>query len=223
MGKKLFTTQNLVTISLLAGIAYVVMLFGRIPMPLVSGIDLKYDPKDIVIVMSGFLFGPLPMILISAVVSFIEMFTVSETGWIGLIMNIVSTCSFSLPAAIIYKSRHSIKRAVIGLIIGCIFMVTVMLLWNYFLVPLYLGVPRDVVVGMLTPVFLPFNLIKGGLNAALAMLLYKPLSNILRKINLMPKYDSSVEKGKVKISVILVSGFVIITGVLFILVIQGKI
>ena len=48
-----------------------------------------------------------------------------------------------------------------------------------------MGVPRDVVAKMLLPTFLPFNLLKGGMNAALAMLLYKPLVTALRRLHLM--------------------------------------
>jgi riboflavin transporter FmnP len=54
-------------------------------------------------------------------------------------------------------------------------MVPVMLLWNYFIAPIYMGYPREAVVELLIPVFLPFNLIKGGLNAAVTLLLYKPV------------------------------------------------
>ena len=37
---------------------------------------------------------------------------------------------------------------------------------------------------LLLPVFLPFNLIKGGLNAVIAMLLYQPVTAALRRSRL---------------------------------------
>ena len=53
-----------------------------------------------------------------------------------------------------------------------------------------MGYPRDIIAGMLIPVFLPFNLIKGGLNAAITMLLYKPVITALRRSNLIEtKHD----------------------------------
>ena len=61
-----------------------------------------------------------------------------------------------------------------------------MLLWNYLITPIYMGVDREIVVSMLLPGFLPFNLLKGGLNSALTLLLYKPISAALRKARLMP-------------------------------------
>ena len=64
-------------------------------------------------------------------------------------------------------------------------MVVVMLFWNYLITPVYMGYPREAVVELLIPVFLPFNLIKGGLNAALTMILYKPVVIALRRAHLI--------------------------------------
>ena len=50
--------------------------------------------------------------------------------------------------------------------------VGVMLLWNYLITPLYMvGTTRSMVAAMLPTVFLPFNLVKGGLNMALILLI----------------------------------------------------
>ena len=73
-------------------------------------------------------------------------------------------------------------------------MTLLMLLWNYIITPAYMGVPREAVVRMLPTVFLPFNAFKGGLNAALTLLLYKPLMRALRLAHLVPESDT-VKKG----------------------------
>ena len=52
-----------------------------------------------------------------------------------------------------------------------------------------MGYPRDAVADMLLPVFLPFNLLKGGLNAAFTMMLYKPVVSALRAARLVPESD----------------------------------
>ena len=82
--------KKLVSMAMLCALAYLVMLVGRIPIVLF----LKYDPKDIVIAIGGFLYGPMSAFLISAVVSVVEMVTVSDTGLWGLLMNVLSTCAF---------------------------------------------------------------------------------------------------------------------------------
>ena len=205
---------------MLAAIAYAVMYFGRIPM--IS--FLKYDPKDFVMNITGFLFGPLAVFTVSAIVSTVEMFTASETGWIGLLMNIISTCSFACTAALIYKKRRDLKGAVIGLVTGLLLMTGVMLVWNYIITPIHLGYPREAVAEMLIPVFLPFNLIKGGINAAITMMLYKPVVMALRKAGLVPEPEGTgTENKRINIGVILVSAFILITCIVLVLILRGDI
>ena len=187
-------TKNMTTMAMLAALAFLVMLVGRIPM-VAAAPFLKYDPKDVIIIIGGFIFGPFAACMISLVVSIIEMLTVSETGPIGAIMNLLSTCSFACLASVIYKKKHSIKGAVVGLVSGIALMVVVMLAWNYLLTPIYMGYPREAVAAMLLPVFLPFNLIKGGLNAGITLLIYKPVVMTLRKAGLAPKSTAAASAG----------------------------
>ncbi len=184
-------TKKLVVLAMLSAIAYVVVAFFRIPVVEF----LKYEPKDVIITIGGFLFGPVASMLISAVVSLIEMVTISDTGPIGALMNFLSTVSFACTASIVYKKIHTIKGAVIGLITGSVVMVAVMLAWNYLITPLYMGVPREVVAGMLLPTFLPFNLLKAVLNSAITMLLYKPLSTVMHKAHVLPETSSATTEG----------------------------
>ena len=102
--------------------------------------------------------------IVSVIVATLEMITVSDTGILGCIMNIVQTLSFACTASVIYKKKHTLSGAVIGLASGWLITVVVMLLWNYLVTPLYMGYPREAVVELLLPAFLPFNLLKGGLN-----------------------------------------------------------
>ena len=185
-------TKKLTMLAMLVALSYVVMLVGRIPMVMF----LKYDPKDVIITIGGFIYGPLSAAAISAIVSLVEMVTASDTGFYGLIMNIVSTCSFACTASLIYKKKRTLFGAVSGLIIGCLIMTGVMLLWNYFITPHYLLQPQEVVASMLLPVFLPFNLIKGGLNAAITMLLYKPVVSALRGAKLVEESNNTSTQGK---------------------------
>ena len=174
-------TRRLTLMAMIAAMAYVIMLVGRIPVVMF----LKYDPKDIVIAIGGFMLGPGAAALTSLLVSLIEMVTVSDTGIIGCVMNVLSTVAFVLPAALIYHHRRTLKSAAFGLALGAVAMTAVMLAWNYILTPIYMGYPRAAVAEMLVPVFLPFNLLKGLLNAAFTMLLYKPVSTALKKTRII--------------------------------------
>ena len=211
-------TKRLTMIGMLSAIAFAVMVIGRVPIVLF----LKYDPKDVVIVIGGFIFGPLSAFFISLIVSLIEMVTVSDTGFIGCIMNILSTCAFAGTAAVIYKKDHTLKGAIIGLVCGVLLMTGIMLLWNYLITPIYLGYPREAVVELLIPAFLPFNLLKGGINSALTLLLYKHVVNTLRKAKLIEESKSAPVKVN-NTGIALVSLFVLATGVLLALVLKGMI
>lgn len=91
-----------------------------------------------------------------------------------------------------------------------------MMVWNYIIAPIYMGYPREAIVELLLPAFLPFNLIKGGLNAAITMLLYKPIVTALRRSNLIES-NNNPEKMKLNIGVVLAAMLMIITCVLLIL------
>lgn len=210
--------KKMTTVGMLCAAAYVIMLVGRIPVVLF----LKYDPKDVIIAIGGFVFGPLTAFTISALVGLVEMFTASETGVIGLVMNIISSCSFACTAAFIYKKAKNIKGAALGLVAGVGVMALVMLLWNYLITPLYMKIPREQVVPLLTSAILPFNLLKGCLNSAIVFLIYKPIVRALRKANLLPPSESTAE-AKSRVGVILVAVVVLITSVMAVLVMKNVI
>ena len=170
-------TKRITTTAMLCAVAYVAVVVGRVPVVLF----LKYDPKDIIITLGGLIWGPMTSLTVSVIVSLIEMVTISENGVLGCIMNIISTCSFACTASVIYKKKRTLPGAVTGLVTGSLMMVLAMLLWNYLITPIYMGYPREAVAELLLPAFLPFNLLKAGLNAGFTFLLYKPVTMALRK------------------------------------------
>lgn len=185
------TVKKITTLAMLAAMAYIVMAFIRIPL-MPAAPFLEYDPKDIFFVISGFLFGPLESLVIIVLVCLIEMVTVSTSGPIGLLMNVIASACFVIPAALIYKKKKSLTFAVIGLAAGVLCMTGSMVLWNWLISPLYMGVPQEVIVPMLPTVFAPFNLIKAGINMALTLIIYKPISAILHKSGIIE--EKSVSK-----------------------------
>lgn len=212
---KQMNVKKLVLLSMLAAVSYMIVALVRIPV--VS--FLKYEPKDVIITIGGFLCGPLSAAVISLAVSLLEMVTVSDTGIIGCVMNLLSTCSFACVAAVIYKRHRTQTGALMGLIAATASMTLVMILWNWLITPLYLGVTREAVKGMLLPVFLPFNLLKAVLNSALTLLIYKPVSRALRHTGLLPPSQTS---GKTfRWGVLLLATAAAVTCIVMILVLQG--
>lgn len=218
MSKQRVSTRTMAVIGMFTAVSFIAVLIGRI-VPNVAGF-LSYDPKDAVVVIAGFILGPLASVAISVIVSFIEMITISATGPYGFIMNIVSTCAFAVPAAWFYRRHHSQKGAVLGLSLGVLVLVICMVIWNYVVTPFYMGVPRAVVAGMLTTVFAPFNLAKGGINAALSLLLYRPIVSSLRKAGLVAE-SSSGHKKTFNTGFTLFAGAVLVTFVLLLMALMG--
>ncbi len=211
--------KKIISLAMLSAIAFAVVTFGRIPIVLF----LSYDPKDVIIAIGGFIFGPLSAFIISAVVSLVEMVTISNTGPIGCVMNIISSCTLVCTASYIYKKKRTLSGAVIGLVSGTLIMTLAMLLWNYLITPIYMGYPREAVAELLLPVFLPFNLVKGGLNTAITLLLYKPVVTALRRAKLIDVSSENHTEKKSKIGIILVALLLLATCVFFALVLKGVI
>ena len=151
-------SKKLVFAALMTALSFVFLLIGKFVLPtgVISFIPaapfLNYDPKDIIIVLAGFILGPLYSLVISVIVSFFEMIFVSSTGPIGFVMNVISTCFFACTASAIYKKIMNINKknanndgkkvnstvaAVVGLTAGVIAMTGAMVLWNYLITPLY--------------------------------------------------------------------------------------
>ena len=213
-------SSKLVSLAMLSAFSFLVMLIKTPPIFPAPFNFLMYEAKDVVIVIGGFLYGPLSAMAVALVVALTEWFSgVSTTGIWGALMNFLSSCTFACTAALVYKNWRKLPGAAVGLIGGIAVTVPVMLLWNYLIVPIYTGAPRDFIAASLVPVFLPFNLIKYGLSAAITMLLYKPIRIALDKSKLLPVAATEGGKSSLKVNfgVIAVSLFIIITSVLLIL------
>ena len=148
---------------------------------------LTFDSKDAIITIAGLLFGPVYSLSISLVVSIIEFISIGDTGFWGFLMDFLSTAIFSTTCALIYKYKKNIKGAVTGLVASVLTMTAFMLLFNLFVVPLYTPNYTTATVAQMVPtLFLPFNLTKATLNAALVLILYKPASIAMKAARVLP-------------------------------------
>jgi ECF transporter S component (folate family) len=145
---------------------------------------LTLDFKDAISAIGGMFFGPVAGLFCAIVVPFIEFITSPKTGVYGLIMNLLSSITFVGVSTLIYKYKKTIWGAVSGLLAAVFATVSVMLLANLFITPYYMGVTQETVIGLIPKLLLPFNLIKTILNASIVMLIYKPISKVLKRMGL---------------------------------------
>lgn len=215
MNDKTWRLRRLTVMAILTALSFVAVALVRIPVVLF----LSYEPKDVLLTIGAFLFGPIAGACMAVAVALVELVIISTTGAIGMVMNILSSCLFVCTAAAIYHRRRTLSGAIIGLIVGAVTMTCGMVLWNYLITPLYMAVPRETVADMLLTVFVPFNLLKGAINASLTMLLYKSVSGALRRTRLLPPKEAIPQKGRFPIWI--VSLFAVVSLVLVMLVWKG--
>lgn len=179
-GKKKMSTRIMVSSAMLAAIS--IVLVAAIHFPLIpAAAFLEYDPADIPILIGAFAYGPVAGLVLAIVVSVIQGLTVSAgSGIIGIVMHIFATGACAFVAGSIYKKNKTRKMALIALVVGALVQTIAMVIMNLIFTPLFMNVPLDVVISMMVPIIIPFNLLKAGINGTITFVLYKSISHLLK-------------------------------------------
>jgi ECF transporter S component (folate family) len=188
-------TKQIVIIGLFTALAFVVSAVLPIKVSF-----LTLDFKDAISTICGMFFGPISGLVCALIVPFIEA-TYSGTGVYGLIMNIISSVTLVGISSTVYKYKKTIWGAVLGLVTAAVATMGIMTLANILITPHYLKitmglsleVAKETVRGLLPTTIIPFNIIKSILNASIAMLLYKPISRMLK--NILRTKDEALKEG----------------------------
>lgn len=180
--KKLPTTplQRLVFIALLSAIAMMCMLcFGVSVIP--GATYLKYEPSGGVILLCGLLLGPAGA-LECAFVKCILYILVHGGSPYGHISDLLATCVFvGGTTFLLYKLKGDGKvRMILCCAGGAIAATLVMIPANYVILHLQYGMDPAAVTASMVYI-IPYNLVKTCLNSALALCLYHPVSQAIRK------------------------------------------
>lgn len=192
MSKVRFITQ----VGMLGAIAVILMAF-EIPLPFAPAF-YKIDFSEVPALIGCFAMGPAAGAMIELIKIVLHLL-ISGTSTAGVV--ILPTLQLVvpyLPAAWIYKAKHSRKSAMIGMAAGTVFMAFIGCFLNaYVLLPAYakaFSMPIDALVGMGTAVnghitnlltfvvfaVAPFNLLKGAMVSVVVLLIYKKISPILK-------------------------------------------
>lgn len=183
---------------------------------------LTFDFKDAVLAVIGFLYGPIYALASAAIVSGIEFLSVSDTGVYGLIMNFLSSAAFASVCGLFYRYKRTLSGAVIGSVFAVFVMTAIMLLANLFVTPFYMHVPRQVVIDMLPTLILPFNLLKGIVNAAITMLIYKPVSGVFKKMGLLFSGNKPTDKKSFVLTAVISLLVIAIATFVILFILKGK-
>ena len=146
---------------------------------------LTFEFKDAFLTVGGLILGPLWALGMSAATALIEFITISDTGVYGLLMNFFAAAAFSCVASLVYRYRRTLVGAGAGLALGAVALVSVMIPMNLIVTPHFMGVGVKDVIALLPKLLLPFNAVKGVMNASVVLLLYKPITRALRATGLL--------------------------------------
>ena len=213
--------RRLCIAAMFTGLAFLVMAVFHIKV----ANFLTFELKDAVMTIGAMICGPAYAAGMSLGAALLECFTVSDTGFYGLIMNFVSSLFFTLPASLIYKRNRTLKGAAVGMLCSIFSMTAVMMLANLIVTPFYYGMKVAQVAEMIPVLLLPFNLTKATLNAGMVLLLYKPVVRTLRRAKLLsPAEQETVGGGKRTALTTVIAILMIVASLLvFFLVLGGKI
>lgn len=203
--------KKISVVAMLCAVAYLCMFLFKFKVSF-----LTFDFKDAILTISAFLYGPLWGIVSAVVVAFVEFVSVSDTGVYGLIMNALSSVAFAGICGVFYKYKRTLSGAIVGSVAAVLGMTAVMLIANIFITPYYMGAQRSDVVMMIPTLLLPFNLTKGIVNAAVTMIIYKPIKTALDRARLLD--SGKVVTDRVKFRLLSLVAFVILIAAIFIII-----
>ena len=169
----------IVKTAMLSAMSVVLMLLEFPILPAVN--FLKLSASDVPALVGGFLLGPISAVAIVVVKVLLFLITRgSDTGGIGELSKLIIGLAFVLPSSLIYLRHKGIKSAILGLVVGCAFMILTAHVSNYFVVlPLY-GVTGAVKDSMMPWIAL-FNLISGFVNILITFLIYKQIGKLMKE------------------------------------------
>jgi len=166
--KKITNISMLIALSMIAGYFIHFPILPQAPF-------LLYDPGNVFLLIGSFKLGPKIGVLMCFITALLFALITGQGGPYGALMNFLATGTLIFVSAQIYLLNHTKRRAILGMILGALAMTLIMIPANLIITPFYLGVEREIVVKMIIPAIIPFNLLKGIISGFLTFILYKRL------------------------------------------------
>lgn len=179
-------TEQMVVLSLLAAIAYLLMF---LEFPILPVFDwLKLDFSDIPVLIGTFIYGPIGGILTAFIRSTLKFITSGGNiaSLVGNGAGFLASVMYLLPTYYMIKRKHQTSSLIVGLSLGTLLMTIFMSIANYYVItPFYLnvmGFDFGIPIGkMILMGIVPFNLIKGLIVSIAFVAVFKKLFPLLEK------------------------------------------
>ena len=191
--------KKIAFIGLMGAVSAVLMLF-RFPIPFMPPFS-SFDLSGLMEMLGGFMFGPMAAACIIVVKILLQLVMQGSFSLgTGELQNLILSCSYVLPALIIYHRNKTKKMAITGMAVSTLFVSVMAVFTNlYLIIPFYVklfGMSMDDIITMCRTVnpamknvtsmavfgLLPFNLIKYGVTSLVTFIVYKRLSRVIKGI-----------------------------------------
>ena len=193
--------NKLVIMAMFSAVAAVLM-YVEFPITFIAPAFYEMDLSEVPVMIGSFMLGPCAGVIMEAVKVFLKLVLKgTSTAFVGDFANFILGCALVVPASVVYHTKKTKKRAIIGLVTGGIVLIVSGVFLNaLYLLPKYsqlYGMPVETFIKMgaainpaisniFTFVILavaPFNLIKATVVGVITMLLYKYLSRLIKVHN----------------------------------------
>lgn len=200
-------------IGLFSALATILMLL-EIPFPLAPDF-YKIDMSELPVLITAFAYGPVAGVLVEFIKIVLKVLIKgTSTAFVGELANFSVGCSLVLPASIVYLFRKKKSGAIIGCVIGTICMTifgtgfnAVYLLPKFaelfhtkleYLIAAGTEINKNItdVVSFVFFAVAPLNLVKGSVVSAITIVVYKPLSKIIKASNVESKRKKETDEEK---------------------------
>lgn len=200
VSEPVFSTRKMAVTGMFSALAVILMLF-EFPLPFAPAF-YKLDFSELPILVGTFALGPAAGVMMEFLKILLKLFIKStSTAFVGDLANFVIGCSFILPASVVYAFKKSKKSAIVACITGTLVMTVFGTAFNaVYLLPafakLYHNMPikdliamgakvnglvrEDSIISFVVACVAPMNLIKGVSVSLVTLLIYKPLSPIIK-------------------------------------------
>lgn len=179
--------------AMLSAIAFILMFFD-FSVPFMPAF-IKMDLSELPALIGSFAMGPVSGVVICLIKNLLHLL-MSSIGGVGELSNFILGACFVLPAGLVYKKWKGKKAAFLGALAGAALMGAVSIVSNYFIVyPVYYNfMPQETILEAYQLIFpgvrnileclvvfnMPFTFVKGLFSVIITLLVYKPLSPIIK-------------------------------------------
>ena len=195
--EKLFTIRNIAIMGMMSALAAVLMLF-EFPLPFIAPPFYELDFSEVPVLIGAFMMGPVAGIIIELIKILLNLIiNGTNTAFVGEFANFTIGCALVVPASILYRRHKTKKTAIIGMIVGSVFMAIAGIFINaYVMLPFFSQtvMPMENIIAMGTAIHpaiddvltfclltvAPFNALKGVLVSIVTILIYKKISILLK-------------------------------------------